>query len=420
MIILAIETSCDETAIALAKCQKSHFKILSNIISSQIKIHQKWGGVVPTLAKREHQKNLVPVLKRALKKAGMLVKIKNKSKTQNKKFEKFKEILIREEHLYKKLEKFLANYKKPKINSIAVTIGPGLEPALWVGINFARALSYYWQLPVVSVNHIEGHIFANFIREETKIQKKDIFPAICLSVAGGHTQLILIKSIGNYTSRDIFPPVEYKLLGETRDDAAGECFDKVAKILGLGYPGGPIIDREAAKLKTINFRAIAHRSHTARSEANGSKDYKLKIKLPRPMIYTKDYDFSFSGLKTAVLYKVKDKRPKERKSQSFIRAMCVEVQQAIIDVLIKKTLRAAKNYKAKTILLSGGVAANKELRKQLKEEIQKEIPHTRYLMPNNQFCTDNAAMIARVACFHWKNGERRNWKEIKANANLKI
>lgn len=412
MIILAIETSCDETAIALAKCQKSRFRILSNIISSQIKIHQKWGGVVPTLAKREHQKNLVPVLKRALKKAGMLVKVKDKSRAQKKKFEKFKEILIREEHLYKKLEKFLANYKKPKINSIAITIGPGLEPALWVGINFARALSYCWQLPIISVNHIEGHIFANFIREEIKIQKKDIFPAICLSVAGGHTQLILIKSIGKYASRDILPSVEYKLLGETRDDAAGECFDKVAKILGLGYPGGPAIAELARRWKS-EARNLLDSKRTPRRVA-------FEIKLPRPMLYTKDYDFSFSGLKTAVLYKVKDKRPKERKRKNFVRAMCVEVQQAIIDVLIKKTLKAAKHYKAKTILLSGGVAANKELRKQLKEKIQQEIPSTRYLMPNNQFCTDNAAMVARAACSHRKAAERKNWKGIKANANLKI
>lgn len=390
MVILAIETSCDETAIAIIKRQKSRFRILSNIVSSQVKIHKKWGGVVPILAKREHQKNLVPVLKKALNKAGMLIKIKSKSKTKNQKFNKIKEILIREEHLYKKLERFLINYQKPKIDSIVVTIGPGLEPALWVGVNFARALSYFWSLSIVPVNHIEGHIFANFIGEKIKIQKKDIFPAICLSVAGGHTQLILIKNIG-----------KYRLLGETRDDAAGECFDKVAKILGLGYPGGPIISKIAQKAKKNRGRA--------------------SVSLPRPMIHTKDYDFSFSGLKTAVLYLVKKLTTNNKKlTIRQKREICFEAQQAIIDVLIKKTLKAAKDYRVKTILLSGGVAANQELRKQLKERIQKEMPNTTYMIPDTKFCTDNAAMMAIAAYFHWKTGAKRNWRAIKADANLKI
>src|SRR3989344_5979681 len=197
MIVLGIETSCDETAIAAVKFEKSYPSILSNIISSQVSIHKKWGGVVPTLAKREHQKNLVPVLKKALREADFLKKFPiSNFQFPNGKFQQLKKILIREAHLYQKLKKFLTNYKKPKIDLIAVTIGLGLEPALWVGVNFAKALSFFWNLPVIPIYHIEAHIFANFYNQRFDIKKKTIFPAICLSVSGGHTQLILIKDYG--------------------------------------------------------------------------------------------------------------------------------------------------------------------------------------------------------------------------------
>ena len=235
MKILAIETSCDETSVSLLNARYRRLQILSNIISSQVKVHRKWGGVVPTLAKREHQKNLAPVLMKALREAGILRRAKIIIKNS-----KLKEILIREECLYKKLKKFLEQYQKPKIDLIAVTIGPALEPALWVGVNFAKALSYFWQKPILPVNHIEAHIFANFIQNPiTEIQ----FPAICLVVSGGHTGLILMKGVG-----------EYREIGETRDDTAGECFDKAARILGLGYPGGPIVAAEAAKFSIFNFQ----------------------------------------------------------------------------------------------------------------------------------------------------------------------
>jgi len=380
MRILAIETSCDETSIALLESKNSHLKILSNIVSSQVKIHQKWGGVVPTLAKREHQKNLVPVLIKALEEARMLRKSKVTIKNS-----KLKETLVREEHLYKKLKKFLEQYQKPKIDLIAVTIGPALEPALWVGVNFAKALSYFWQKPILPVNHIEGHILANFIQNPISDLQ---FPAICLVVSGGHTGLILMKDIGGY-----------KEIGETRDDAAGECFDKTARILGLGYPGGPIVAKMATKFK--------------------NQKSKIKIKLPRPMIYQKNYDFSFSGLKTAVLYKVRSMKPREIKKKEFIREMCREVQRAIIDVLIYKTLRAAKEFRAKSVILGGGVAANEELRRQFKARIRKELPKTYYLIPKTYFCTDNAAMIAVTSYFHQKEATK-NWQKIKVNANLKI
>lgn len=380
MRILAIETSCDETSIALLGIRNSKLEILANVVSSQVKIHKKWGGVVPMLAKREHQKNLVPVLTEALKEAGMLKKSKNTVKDKN-----LKEILSREELLYKNLKKFLEQYQKPEIDLIAVTVGPALEPALWVGVNFARALSYFWQKPILPINHIEAHICANFIQNPISKIK---FPAICLIVSGGHTGLILMKGVGGY-----------KEIGETRDDTAGECFDKAARILGLGYPGGPAISAKAAMESKV-------------------KSEKLKVKLPRPMIHQKNYDFSFSGLKTAVLYAVKSVKRKA-KSEKYIRTMCRETQQAIIDVLIHKTLKAAKDFKVKTVILGGGVAANSELRKQLKERVQKETPDVKYLLPDTKYCTDNAAMIAVTAYFHQKEATT-NWQKIKADANLKI
>ena len=194
--------------------------------------------------------------------------------------------------------------------------------------------------------------------------------------------------------------LKYKILGETRDDAAGECLDKAARILGLPYPGGPAIAAEAANLKP--------------------KTYNLTPKLPRPMINQKNYDFSFSGLKTAVLYDFRDRPPKIRKSKEYIRAMSAEVQQAIIDVLISKTLRAAEEYKAKTIILGGGVASNEELREQFKEKIKKESPNIQYLIPNIQLCTDNAAMVGVAGYFHYLKGKKYNLEKIKANANLRI
>lgn len=378
MINLAIETSCDDTCVSIIKKKGQNLKILANVVASQIKIHKKWGGIFPAMAKREHQQNLIPVLKKALKEARILKKILNpksqaptKPQIQNTKFKNLEKILEREPAMAKKLINFLKKYEKPKIDALAVTVGPGLEPCLWVGINFARALSYYWNLPIIPVNHIEAHILANLF-SENKIK----FPAICLIASGGHTQLVLIKKIG-----------KYKTIGETRDDAAGECLDKTARILGLDYPGGPII----AKIAT---------------EAKGPRE----IKLPRPMIYDKNYDFSFSGLKTAVLYNFKKQNPKVQKSKKYIQEMCAEIQQSVLDVLIHKTLKAAEDYGTKTVILGGGVTANRELRKQLGEKIN-------IMAPGAEFCTDNAAMIGAASYYQPKI---KNGKNIKANGNLKL
>ena len=415
--ILAVDTSCDDTGIAIIKASKNgSFKVLSNIISSQVKIHEKYGGVYPMLAKREHQRNLVPVLKRAMGEAKILeakslpcrqAGVKRKAKSYSLKFKSLEKILEREDILYKQLEVFLKKYEKPDIDLIAVTNGPGLEPCLWVGVNFARTLSLYWDIPVVPVNHIEAHMLVNFLpkidenskrkAKSSKLQlktKNSNFPAVCLVVSGGHTQLILMKKIG-----------KYEILGETRDDAAGECFDKTARILGLGYPGGP---------------AIAEFTRQWKSEIRNPKS---EIKLPRPMINTKDYDFSFSGLKTAVLYEFKKQNKGTQKDKQYIQGMAAEIQQSIIDVLIKKTINAAINYKAKTIILGGGVVANKELRRQFAEKIQHLIPNTQYLTPNTQLCTDNALMVAITAYFRHRNpstGSGYGWKNIEVDANLRL
>jgi N6-L-threonylcarbamoyladenine synthase len=351
MIILGIETSCDDTGIAIIEVAPTKvgvvFNILSNTISSQIKVHAPFGGVVPNLAAREHLKNIEPCLKTAFREADI---------------------------------------KPENIDLIAVTVGPGLIPCLLIGANFAKTLAYAWRKPIIGINHMEGHIIAALHNENSKL-----FPAIALLVSGGHTQLVLVKKIG-----------KYKIIGETRDDAAGECFDKVAKLLNLGYPGGPKISAEAEKFKlqTTNYQ----------------------LHLPRPMINQKNYDFSFSGLKTAVLYLVKDNKNKI-KDENFIQEICYETQQAIIDVLIDKTLRAAKEYKAKTIILSGGVAANTELREQFESQISKLKTQIEFLTPSKTLCTDNGAMIAMAGYFGAKrHPAKRNasWKNIKANANLRI
>ncbi|MDP3954630.1 MAG: tRNA (adenosine(37)-N6)-threonylcarbamoyltransferase complex transferase subunit TsaD [bacterium] len=379
MLILAIETSCDDTAIAVLKVTGAKAKpdlvVLSNTISSQVKLHSKYGGVYPTLAAREHEKNLPKVLKKSLKDAGL---------------------------------------KSPAdVDIIAVTSGPGLSVALWRGINFAKELAKKYDKPLVPTNHIEGHIYSNWLRPvavKSKLQitylrrgfgrqanyKKDggqkMFPALCLIVSGGHTELTLMSGHG-----------KYKLVGRTRDDAAGEAFDKIARILGLGYPGGPAISATAEKFKILNLK------------------FKIPT-LPRPMIYSKDYDFSFSGLKTAVLYLVKgqnEKNKTKKLSPALKTAIAAEAQQAIIDVLVYKTLKAAKEFKAKSIMLSGGVSANKLLRETLKKEAAKI--KTPVSIPEMEYTTDNAAMIAMAAYQSYKlKAISYKLDDIEADANWEL
>lgn len=361
MKILSIETSCDETAIAIVKFKKNgDFKILSNKIASQIQIHKPYGGVVPNLARRAHQKNLIPLLKQALKK-GNFKKIKNKIEIKNYKKKNLNFILNREPELLKRFLQFLKSFKNIKldIDLIGVTVGPGLEPALWTGINFARALSFCFNIPIVEINHIEGHIASNFIKiikkENLKNKKenyKNLFPSICLVISGGHTMLILMKNF-----------CKYKILGETLDDAAGEAFDKAAKILNLGYPGGPVIEKLAKKAKN-----------------------KKLYKFTPPMWKHPSNNFSFSGLKTALI-NLKNKTKKIK-----INEMCYSFQHALFLSIYDRIILAHKKEKIHRLVLSGGVAANRTLIEFLKQKLKDK--NIKVFAPKIEYCTDNGAMVA--------------------------
>jgi N6-L-threonylcarbamoyladenine synthase len=356
MTILGIETSCDDTGVAVLEATEGanpQFAIRSNVIASQIDVHQEYGGVFPSLAKREHIKNLPTTLEKALKEAGV-----------------------------------------EKTDAIAVTYGPGLAPCLWTGINFAKDLAQKWNVPLVPVDHMEGHLLVGLLQQTNKndqfsMPNDQLFPAVALIVSGGHTQLVLVKDIGSY-----------QMIGETRDDAAGECFDKTARILGLPYPGGPELARQAAGFAIQNS--------------------KFKISLPRPMMHTKDYDFSFSGLKTAVLYDHKARPQEERETKEYIQEMAAEIQQSVIDVLLHKTLKAAEEFGAQSVILGGGVSANEELRKQLSQilDTKYQIP---LLAPPKNLSTDNGLMIALAGYFTYKaNSYEKNFEKIEAAPNLRI
>lgn len=339
MKILGIETSCDETSVAVIEEKNGFLKIVKNLVYSQIKIHQKYGGVVPEVAARRHVEKIIPLVKQTF---------------------------------------------NLKPDAIAVTAGPGLATALLVGVETARALAYAWNKPLVAINHLEGHIYANFLNKKISTVAQ-IFPALCLIISGGHTELILMKNFG-----------KYKLIGQTKDDAIGECFDKVGKILGLPYPGGP----EVAKMAL-----------------QGQKD---SIKFPRPMLETPDFDFSFSGLKTAVLYYWQKIPKQSRNDKTIIANICASFEQAAIDVIIAKTLRAAQKYQVKTLLTGGGVAANKELQNQLQNLFKKSAPQIALWPITKNFCGDNAAMIAAAGLFHARNKKFTDWKKIKINSEWEL
>lgn len=351
MLILGIETSCDETAAAVIEVVNDKVTVLSSIISSQIALHAKWGGVVPNLAAREHLKNILPVIKTALAKAKK---------------------------------------KSHELDLIAVTNGPGLIPALLIGTTTAKTLAYLWKKPLIGIHHIEGHIYANFVSD--KIEKLK-FPILALVVSGGHTQLILMRK-----------HLSYEIIGETVDDAVGEAFDKVARILNLGYPGGPAV----AKL----------------ADAFIEKNKKFQITLPRPMLKSNNFNFSFSGLKTAVLYASK-KNPENLQDPTYISEMCQEFQSSVTDVLIAKTIRAAKGYSPKTILLAGGVSANETLRKKLQLSVKENLKNTSCLVPEFAYSLDNATMIAMAGYYRWKNLKNKKtlektWQNLETSASLKL
>lgn len=334
MKILAIETSCDETGISLVEAQgdinNPKFKIIEEHVASQIETHREWGGVVPDLATREHSKNL-PVL-----------------------FEKVKD---------------------KDVDLMAVTVGPGLDPCLWSGINFAKEKhqELFPDVKLVGANHLEGHLYSFLLDENRPDNIEDLFPAIQLVVSGGHTILIYMKD-----------PKTWEKLGETRDDAAGESFDKVARMLELPYPGGPEIEKAAKK---------------------GNKE---AIDFPRPMINSDNYDFSFSGLKTAVLYHLRDNDyKKEDVAASF--------QAAVVETLTSKTIKAVKEMDAKSIMVSGGVAANGALRESLSKEAKKN--NIELFTPPIQYNTDNGTIIAVAAYINSLTGSSYN---LESDPNLNL
>ena len=365
MIILGIESSCDETAASLIETKGDKIKVVSNVVSSQIKIHAPYGGVIPELAARNHIKDILPVIDEALKTSPLTPLLINEMGT----------ILLCPLLTKERVPKA----GEVKVDAIIVTTGPGLVSSLLIGIETAKALAYAWQKPLIGVNHLAGHIYGNFIGNIKKIE----FPALALVVSGGHTELVLMR--GHF---------KFKLLGQTRDDAAGEAFDKAAKILNLGYPGGPIIASTAIKIPN-------------------SKSQIPKINLPRPMINDDNFDFSFSGLKTSLLYQVQKDADWKNKTSAY----CAEFQQAVIDVLVAKTIKAAKKYKVKTVMLAGGVAANLELREQLglavKLGFKTQHNSPSYHVPDLKYTTDNAAMIAAAGYFLHKSMRTLKHENIK-------
>ena len=341
MLVLGIETSCDETAAAVVR-NGTH--ALSNVISSQVDIHARYGGVVPEVASRQHMLQIVPVIEMALEQAQVTWR---------------------------------------DLDGLAVTIGPGLAGSLLVGVNMAKALALAHHLPLVGVNHLEGHIYANWLQENgSSVEPR--FPCLCLITSGGHTDLLLMEGHGSY-----------HLLGRTRDDAAGEAFDKVARVLGLGYPGGPIIEKVALQSTS-------------------------PIPFPRARLRGSD-DFSFSGLKTAVLrvaenmgmvdggtgYSLDPNHPAEQLTD-----IAAGFQEAVVDMLVEKTADTARRYNVREVLMSGGVAANGVLRQTMIRRCPVPVQCPRPIL-----CTDNAAMIAASGFRHLSRGERAGW-DLEAYANL--
>lgn len=315
MIVLSVESSCDETSVSIIKDGTT---ILSNVVLSQIDVHAMYGGVVPEIASREHIKGITLVFEEALQKANIAVS---------------------------------------DIDLVAVTKGPGLIGSLLVGINAAKAFAFANDIDIVGVHHIAGHIYSNAIEEELK------FPLICLVVSGGHTELVLMEK--HY---------DFQKLGETMDDAVGEAYDKIARTVGLGYPGGPIVDRLAFE---------------------GTPTY------PMPNISQKDsYDFSFSGIKSHVINLVHNIH--QRNEEVNIPDLCASFQEAVTDVLVEKSIKAIEEYQAKMFIIAGGVAANKGLRK----KIDERITNVRIITPSFRYCTDNAAMIGVAGYYQYKTNKK--------------
>jgi N6-L-threonylcarbamoyladenine synthase len=376
MKILSIETSCDETAVSIIEVEGGttapDFKVLSNLVLSQVALHEKYGGVFPSLAKREHSKNLVPLVRAALEEAGLCV-ARNAAPAAE---PVFSADLSRESELRAALIEFLTSVGVPKIDLIAVTFGPGLEPALWVGINAAKVLGEVWNVPVMPINHMEGHISSVLLGLKSPV----MFPAVALLISGGHTEIVKITDW-----------LTYEVVGQTRDDAVGEAYDKVARMLGLPYPGGPQISALADEL-----RAEVAENIEKKAAAQGQQVHPRFV-FPRPMISSPDFDFSFSGLKTSVLYtirKITAEHP-DLDIQTKKEIACA-FEDAVVETLAAKTQKALEEFSPKTLIVAGGVIANKTIRAAL-QTVVNTFPDTKLLVPAQGLSTDNALMIALAA-----------------------
>ncbi len=369
MKILSIETSCDDTSICVMETTgditNASFKILAHSSNSQIKIHIPYGGVYPALAKREHNINLPILLEEVLKKA----------------------------HLTPETD----------IDLITVTHGPGLEIALWTGIVFAKELAQKWKVPLMPANHMEGHVVSVFGKGKGKFNLSKLnLPALALLVSGGHTQLVLIKKW-----------MQYEIIGETLDDAVGEAFDKVARMLELPYPGGPQISVLAEKARNNKLRIT---------------NYEFEIKFPRPMLYSKNFNFSYSGLKTAVLYLIKKIAPDGKLDEKTKMQIALEFENAAIECLIHKTQKALQEYKIKTLIVGGGVSANQHLRNEMKNLTptlslsRRGRNKIKILFPPKELTGDNSIMIGIAGYLNYLKNKKRvpEIGSIKATGNLRL
>ncbi len=386
MIILSIETSCDETAVSIVKAEgnfpNATYTVLGNALFSQIDIHREYGGVFPAVAKREHAKTLIPMLTQALREANLLEE--ETSTLARDTSETIHTTLHREAGLGDAFVQFFETHKKPSIDLICVTSGPGLEPTLWVGMSFARALAYFLNAPVVPVNHMEGHILASLFTGE--VLPPISFPALALLISGGHTELVLIEDW-----------IQYKRIGETRDDAVGEAFDKTARMLGLEYPGGPEISSRARSAREQNLPVF--------------KEF------PRPMLDSNNFDFSFSGLKTAVRYAIAEKSL----SSEEVSAIARDFEDAVTEVLLSKTKRAIDTHNVQTLIVGGGVSANTYIREQFTSFFNREYPHLTLYFPPQNLSTDNSVMIALSGHAHTKDARTSTeFEHTKADGNLSL
>lgn len=383
MNILSIETSCDETGVSLVSCKLEKdnysFEVRADNLLSQVELHAEYGGVFPSLAKREHAKAIIPLIEKTLTEAGFSAHNNDPHLGKTELLTKAKQFLEREPETATELRR-LQNYDVSGIDAIAVTVGPGLAPALWVGVNTARALSVLWEKPLIPVNHMHGHIFSSLFPNNSMYE----LPVLAVLVSGGHTEILSLDE-----------NLDLQLLGATRDDAIGEAFDKAARLLDLGYPGGPIISKLASSA----------RDDSIESEA----------KLPRPMISDNTCDMSYSGLKTALLYHLRESPIKNEEDK---KAIAREFEDAALDVIVAKIKRAFETDNFRSLVIGGGVIANIELRRRLKL-LSDELSLPLYL-PEKSLTTDNSLMIAVAGFVALKNSkiEMLQTEDLVANANL--